>query len=73
MGFFDDIIKETKKTIDDVEYSDDRDQDLLDRFTKNRRDLEDARDGAHGKDKNILESLLNLFNRKGKENDMENW
>lgn len=73
MGLFDDLIKRTNATIDQVEHSDDRGQELYDRFLENRNDLEDALAGAHGNDKVILSKLLKLLNRKGEENDMENW
>lgn len=73
MGFLDDLIIRTKKTMDDVEYSEERDQNLLDKFWSNRKDLEEAKDSSFGEEKNIISNLLDLYNRKGKENDMESW
>ncbi|MDO6598467.1 hypothetical protein Q4512_16225 [Oceanihabitans sp. 2_MG-2023] len=73
MGFFEDLIDRTKKTIDEIEYSEDREQSLLDKFWSNRKDLEEGIDSAFGQEKNKLSSLLELLNRKGKENDMEPW
>ncbi|MCD8438295.1 hypothetical protein LNI95_11535 [Tenacibaculum dicentrarchi] len=73
MGFFDDIISRTRKTIDEVENSENRDQDLLEKFWKNRKDLEEALDNSFGEEKEELINLLALFNRKGDENDMESW
>lgn len=73
MGLFDDLINKTRKIIDDVEYSDDRSQGFLEKFWSNREDLKDAIGSSHGKEKENLNKLLNLFNRKGYENDMESW
>ncbi|MAZ72332.1 MAG: hypothetical protein CMC70_04210 [Flavobacteriaceae bacterium] len=73
MGTFDDLIERTNKMIDEVEYSDNRSQELYEKFVENRNDLEDAIVGAHGNEEKELTKLLKLLNRKGEENDMENW
>ena len=59
--------------IDKVEHSEDRGQELYETFIENRKDLEDAIDSSHGKENQVLVSLLKLLNRKADENDMENW
>ncbi|WP_157961181.1 hypothetical protein [Lutibacter citreus] len=59
--------------IDEVEHSEDRSQEMYERFLVNRNDLEEAIVSAHGKNGQILSNLLNLLIRKADENDMENW
>ena len=73
MVFFDDLISRTNVMIDKVEHSEDRGQELYETFIENRKDLEDAIDSSHGKENQVLVSLLKLLNRKADENDMENW
>ena len=73
MGQIDDLKRHTEKLIDEMESGSDksRSQSFLEEFWKTRRDLEDARDASNGNEKNSLSKLLDLLNRKGKENDME--
>lgn len=73
MGMFDDLIKEIKNFIDEMDTGSDksRSQPFLEEFWGKRRNLEDAIDIANGKEKGVLDKLLNFFNKKGEENDME--
>ncbi|WP_271423595.1 hypothetical protein [Aequorivita sinensis] len=48
-----------------------RTQEFLEQFWDKRTEIEDARDSSFGRDKSTLSKLLDLFNRKGDENDME--
>ncbi len=73
MGHIDDLKKRVQNLIeemeDDTEHS--RSQSFLEEFWELRRELEDARDATNGNEKNSLSKLLDLLNRKGKENDLE--
>lgn len=73
MGQLDDLKKHTEKLIDKMESDSDdsRSQSFLEEFWKTRRDLEDARDATYGDEKSSFSKLLDLLNRRGKENDME--
>ena len=73
MGNLDDLKRHTNNLIDEMESGSDesRSQSFLEDFWKTRRDLEDAIDSTFGKEKSSLSKLLDLLNRKGKENDME--
>lgn len=72
MGHIDGLKKRVQILIDemedDTEHS--RSQSFLEEFWEVRRELEDARYLNDGKEKEYSK-LLDLLNRKGKENDME--
>ena len=73
MGFLDDLIKSTNKMIDEMDSGSDnsRSQSFLDKFWDKRNELKDAKDSTYGNEKNEISKLLDLFNSKGKDNDME--
>jgi hypothetical protein len=73
MGFLDDLIKSTNKMIDEIDTDSDksRSQLFLEKFWDKRNELQDAKDSSYGKEKKTISKLLDLFNRKGKDNDME--
>lgn len=73
MGQYDELKRRTQNLIDemedDTEHS--RSQSFLEDFWEARRELEDAIYTTDGKEKESLSNLLDLLNRKGKENDLE--
>lgn len=73
MGFLDDLIKSTSKMIDEMDSGSDnsRSQSFLDKFWDKRNELQDAKDSTNGNEKSSISKLLDLFNSKGKDNDME--
>lgn len=73
MGYFDDLIESTNNMIDEMESDSDRSrsQSFVEEFWEKRRELEDAVHTANEEDKEAMENLLNLFNRKGEEYDLE--
>ncbi len=75
MGWIKELVNNTFSNIDEMESNSDfsRSQEFLEIFWKNRSELEDAKDSTYGEEKSILETILELFNRKGKDNDMESW
>ncbi len=72
MGHFEELKRRTQIMIDemedDTEHS--RSQSFLEEFRELRRELDDASSLNDGKEKEYSK-LLDLLNRKGKENDME--
>ena len=75
MGFLDDLMKDAKNMIEEMDSGSDnsRSQSFLEKFWDKRSSLEDAKSSSYGKEKSGISKLLDLFNRKGKENDMEPW
>lgn len=75
MGFLDDLKKSISKMIDEMDSGSDnsRSQSFLEKFWDNRNELQDSKDSSYGSEKGTISKLLDLFNRKGKENDMEPW
>ena len=75
MGFLDDLMKSANKMIDEMDSGSDnsRGQSFLEKFWDKRNELQDAKDSSYGDEKSSISKLLDLFNRKGKDNDMEPW
>lgn len=75
MGFLEELRESTNKMIEEMESDSDysRSQEFLEKFWEKRDELQDALDSSFGDEKNSINELLNLLNRKGKENDMESW
>jgi hypothetical protein len=75
MGFLDDLMKSTNKMIDEMDSGSDnsRGQSFLEKFWDKKNELQDAKDSSYGDEKSSISKLLDLFNRKGKDNDMESW
>lgn len=73
MGYLDDLEKSIDKMISEMESDSDnsRSQSFLEKFWEKRSSLEDAISSSYGKEKSVFSKLLDTFNRKGKENDME--
>jgi hypothetical protein len=73
MGFLDDLKNSTNKMIDEMDSGSDnsRSQSFLEKFWDKRNELQDAKDSSFGNEKSNISKLLDLFNRKGKDNDME--
>lgn len=72
MGHIDDLRTHVQRLINEMEDDTDnsRSQSFLEEFWQLRRELEDARDMSDGKEKEYSK-LLDLLNRKGRENDLE--
>ncbi|MBG25782.1 MULTISPECIES: hypothetical protein [Croceibacter] len=73
MGWLEELTKSINNMVDEMESDTDksRSQGFLENFWKKREELNDAKDFSYGKEKSTIQKLLNLLNRKGKENDME--
>ena len=73
MGLLNDLEKKVNTTINEMESDSDfsRSQEFLEIFWDLRNELQDEKDSSFGKEKNKISKLLDLLNRKGKENDME--
>ena len=75
MGLIDDLRQEVNTMIDEMESDsiNSRSQEFLNEFWALRNKIQDAIDITHEKEENDLIELLELLNRKGYDNDMENW
>jgi hypothetical protein len=75
MGFLNNLKKSTNKMIEEMESDSDnsRSQSFLEKFWDKRTELQDAKDSSYGNEKSDIGKLLDLLNRKAKENDMENY
>ena len=75
MGLLNDLEKKVNTMIDEMESDSDnsRSQKFLEKFWDLRNELQDEKDSSFGKEKNKISKLLDLLNRKGKQNDMESW
>jgi len=73
MGLLDDLMKSTEKMIDEMDSGSEksRSQSFLEEFWDKRNELQDAKDTSYGNEKKGISQLLDLFNRKGRDNDME--
>ncbi len=72
MGHIDDLKKRVQNLIKEMEDDTDnsRSQSFLEEFWEVRKELEDAKYISDGKEKEYSK-LLDLLNRKGRENDLE--
>ncbi len=75
MGLVNDLEEKVDSMIDEMESDSDysRSQEFLEKFWDLRSELQDEKDISSGKEKIKIEKLLDLLNRKGKENDMESY
>ena len=73
MGLLDDLKRKVNIMIDEMESDSDysRTPEFLEKFWDLRNLLQDEKDISFGKEKKKISKLLDLINKKGKENDME--
>ena len=73
MGLLDDLKRKVNIMIDEMESDSDysRTQEFLEKFWDLSNLLQDEKDISFGKEKKKISKLLDLINKKGKENDME--
>jgi len=73
MGLLNELEKKVNTMIDEMESDSDfsRSQEFLKKFWDLRTELQNEQDTNFGNEKNKINKLLDLLNRKGIENDME--